>query len=288
MPFISGAKSIIKEVDNHFELSKEYLDKNGWRFKKIIATRLASVLGKNSFTSPFKIWCQMVNIYTEKMDKMVSDVGNAVEPKVRKFVEQHFRDKTGLDVKYSFYEPSKFNWDMWKGIDDVFGGIPDGEPYVDGKLAFDKGLPILEIKTSSIDAFKYKKEKGVFVLQKDEKGNPIVKELGTKKLHWYNDNGTIKVPEEYKYQLGLYMYLRNTQNGMIACVFVNTDDYPHPDTAIVDKNNIIAANINFDRNVFEKELQIARDWYYKYIKTGISPNMTEEDRKWIQEVEWEK
>ncbi|MCQ3915071.1 MAG: hypothetical protein MJ201_04985 [Mycoplasmoidaceae bacterium] len=65
----------------------------------------------------------------------------------------------------------------------MFGGIPDGEPVnASGIVDYSTGNPMLEIKTSSIDAFVYKTEKGLLHMQKEPNGLPFVKEQGKKKL----------------------------------------------------------------------------------------------------------
>ena len=48
------------------------------------------------------------------------------------------------NIKFKTYIPSQINWNVFD--DDVFGGIPDGEPVNDnGEFSYDDGLPMLEI-----------------------------------------------------------------------------------------------------------------------------------------------
>jgi hypothetical protein len=48
-------------------------------------------------------------------------------------------------------------------------------------IDYSNNKPMLEIKTSSIDSFVYKKEKNELKMQKDAGGLPLIKTKGTKK-----------------------------------------------------------------------------------------------------------
>lgn len=281
MPFNKELNKDFFVKEDCIQLSNDYLKSNSFRFKKITGTRLASVLGLSKFNSPFKQWCFMVNIYEEKMDPVMSKIGWTVEPKVRDLVCQQ------LGGKYKDYVPKDVKYDVFKDIDEVFGGIPDGEPMNDkGEVDYSTGLPMLEVKTASIDSFKYKKVKGCFEFQKDANGTPIVKETGTKKLSWFNNDGEIQISTEYQYQLGLYLYLRQAKKGVFAVCFLPTEAYADPEAYQLDMNQVYLIDYVLDNpESMKKNLEIARKWYAKYIKSGISPKMTEEDKIWLKEVE---
>lgn len=281
MPFIKKLNNDFVIKDNHFELTPTYL-KDSWKFKKITGTRLSAVLGKNKYTSPFKVWCCMVGIYSEPIDPTLAKLGQYVEPKVRDYVSQK------LNIKFKDYVPSQVNWDVFKDVDKVFGGIPDGEPIDDnGNIDYSNNKPMLEIKTTSIDAFVYKTQKGLLHMQKDEQGLPLVKEAGKKKLSWFDDNGKLKISNEYMYQLGLYLYLRKINRGMFAVCFLTGQDYAHPEEFKIDEHEVHMCGFGIsDMTKFSKQvIEPARAWYEKYIKTGISPEMTEADKQWLKEVE---
>ena len=284
MPFTKELNKDFKIVDNHFELSPDYLQKNQWRFKKITGTKFFNILNDKAdgFSSPFKIWCQMVGIYTEAMDPMLSKVGQIVEPKVREYVESKF------NIKYKCYDPASVKWDVFHE-NKIFGGIPDGEPEDnEGNLDYSNNKPMLEVKTSSIDRFDYKKVKGCFELQKDANGLPIVKVPGAKRLTWFNPDGSFKISKEYQFQLGLYLYLRNINNGMFAVVFLKPQDYLHPELVDVKDREVVTVAFNPTQDI-KKTLQPfidkAETWYKKYILTGVSPEMLDSDKVWIKEVE---
>lgn len=281
MPFIKQLNKDFFIKDNHFELSPDYL-KDSWKFKKITGTRLGSVLGLNKYTSPLKVWCMMVGIYTEPMDPTLAKLGMYIEPKVRDYVSQK------LNVKFKDYVPSEVKWDVFKKVDDVFGGIPDGEPInQDGTVDYSTGNPMLEIKTTSIDSFVYKTEKGLLHMQKEEDGTPKVKIEGGKKLSWYDNNGKFIIPNEYMYQLGLYLYLRKINKGAFAVCFLKKEDYAHPENFKIEDHEIVIKQMSLNGGIekLKPTLDKAREWYHKHIKTGISPEITEADRKWLREVE---
>ncbi|XQP55985.1 MAG: MPN551 family DNA-binding protein [Mycoplasmoidaceae bacterium] len=282
MPFVKQLNKDFVIRDDHFELTPEYIKANSFKFKKITGTRLSSIIGKNKYTSPLKQWCCMTGLYTEPIDPTVAKLGMYVEPKVRDYVSNN------LNIKFKDYVPSEVKWDVFKNIDDVFGGIPDGEPVdEDGNLDYASGKPMLEIKTSSIDAFVYKTEKGLLRMQKDEQGYPLIKEPGKKKLSWFGADGKLAISDEYKYQLGLYLYLRKVNTGMFAVCFLTKEDYLHPENFKIEDHEVYLRNLkitNFD--VFEKQvIEPARTWYRRYIKDGISPTITEADKQWLKEVE---
>jgi hypothetical protein len=63
----------------------------------------------------------------------------------------------------------------------MFGGLIDAEPVKNGKIDYSTKLPMLEIKTSSIDSFKYRVENNQMEMIVDHNGLPVVKELNAKK-----------------------------------------------------------------------------------------------------------
>ena len=54
MPFIKKINEDFFLEDNQIILSKNYLEKNRNRFKKITGSRFSSVVGFNEYTTPFK------------------------------------------------------------------------------------------------------------------------------------------------------------------------------------------------------------------------------------------
>lgn len=275
MPFTKKPNFDFKIENNKIVLGKDYLFKNKKYFKKITGSRLASILGLNSFTTPVKAWAIMTNIFKDEMDPTLLETGIIIEPKIKKYVEKK------LNIHYLTYNPIKVKFDIFND-NDIFGGIPDGEPIeLTGKINYDLG-PMLEIKTSSYDAFVFKNEKNVLKLIKDSNNIPLVKVKNKKYESWFNEN-KINIPTEYAYQLGLYMFLRKINNGLFAVSFIEKQYYANPNAFIPNEKNTYLINFKINNiDSFSKKIDQAREWYQKYILTGISPELTPEDMKWIK------
>lgn len=278
MPFKATYKKDFEIKDKKIYLSSQYLATNLKKFKKITGSRLASILGKNKYTSPLKTWCMMTNIYYEEMDETLSRVGNVIEPKIKTFVEEQ------LGIKYKQYNPFVIKWDLFSD-NPVFGGIPDGEPISDSdEFLYNKGYPMLEIKTTSIDSFVYRTEDNVLKMQKDENNIPLVKVVNGKLDSWFDENKKLIIPTEYELQLSLYLYLRNVSKGLFAVAFLEKEYYANPDSFDPKKARIEFAEIELDRQNFEKIVVIAQEWFEKYITTGISPELTPSDELWLNNL----
>lgn len=274
MPFIKKNNIDFSLVDNEIKLSDDYIKSNAFRFKKITGTRFASILNLNKYTSPVKMWSMMVNIYNEPMDDMYALAGNIIEPKIHRYI----CDK--LKIEFKQYVPNQIGWDVFKE-NKIYGGIPDGEPIdLTGKFLYPE-MPMLEIKTTSIDSFKFKKEGNNFVLCKDENNNPIVKNIGEKKKSWFDINNEIIIPNEYKFQLGLYCYLRNITKGVFAICFLETDDYINPTKVDINKREIKIVDFNLEREQFSQFVNFGEQWYKKYILKGTSPKLSNDDLIWF-------
>jgi hypothetical protein len=169
MPLIAyNFKDNVEIGSNTITLKEAYLKKSAHRFKKITGSRFAAVLGMDKYKTPFMVWMDMVHLFKDDMDPTLANSGNVIEPKIRDFVTKQ------LNIQFLFHDPFVVNFDVFKS-NNIFGGIPDGEPTVLGKIDYSTGLPMLEIKTSSIDKLKYgKNEKEQLRMQQDEHGCPIV------------------------------------------------------------------------------------------------------------------
>ena len=277
MPFTKQINKDFYIKNNRIYLSDEYDNKNKKYFKKITGSRFASILNLNQYTSPVQAWCTIVNIYKDEMDSTLAIVGSTIEPKIRDYVTKI------TNIKFKVYNPIEVKWNVFD--DPVFGGIPDGEPIDNnGNFAYDQGLPMLEIKTSSEDKLSYEKINGSFRIKKDANNFPIIKEIGKKKESWFV-NQQFKVSTEYCLQLLLYMYLRNVKNGIFAVAFLKPEDYVYPEKFDADKHEIHFAELNInDFNNLESTIAYARDWYKLYvIDNHYSMKLEERDKKWLSE-----
>lgn len=116
-----------KIIDNHIEL--EELPK---KFKKLTATRFATVMGLNAWATPFSAWCEITKTWEKPFEDTVYTIaGKTIEPKVIKYLnEVMFMDiKDPTDVYGDdyfkktwgdFFPDRKELGGMWDAIGDDF------------------------------------------------------------------------------------------------------------------------------------------------------------------------
>lgn len=116
-----------KIIDNHVEL--EELPK---KFKKLTATRFATVMGLNAWATPFSSWCEITKTWEKPFEDTVYTIaGKTIEPKVIKYLnEVMFMDiKDPTDVYGAdyfrktwgdFFPDRKELGGMWDAIGDDF------------------------------------------------------------------------------------------------------------------------------------------------------------------------
>lgn len=277
MPFIKQPNQNFKLENNQIVLDKAYFQANQAKFKKITGSRFASILNLNKYSSPVKTWAMMVGIYSEPMDETVALVGNTIEPMIRDYVSQT------MHLNFISYDPSKIKWDMFKE-NKIFGGIPDGEPvHENGRLAYDMGAPMLEIKTTSIDSFVYQNIDNKLTLINDENNLPKIKVKNGKRDTWFDSNQNVLIPTEYKFQLGLYCYLRQITKGIFAVAFLKPEDYAHPAKTNIYEREIKIVDFQVDLVQFQTYIDQATQWYNDFIKTGISPVLSQQDLMWYEQ-----
>lgn len=280
MGFIKKINKDFSIENNQIILSKEYLSKNKWRFKKITGSRFASVIGKNKYNTPLKMWCIMVGIYRDDFDPFFAEIGNIIEPKIT----QYAREK--LKTDFMVYDPRKISWDIFPN-DKIFGGIPDGEP-IDKDGMFDyKNHPMLEVKTTGIDSFKYTHVNNQFVLQKNEFNLPIVKQECGNYQKWFKDD-KIVIPYEYIFQLSLYLYLRKITKGIFFICFLTMDNYINPTQFSADNSLIEVCELQINMKLFQAHVKSATEWYERHIIPGASPFISSKDEEFLLEINNEK
>ncbi len=278
MPFIKKLDQDFFIKDKRFFLNQSYVEKNINCFKKITGTRLAGILGLNKYSSPLKTWASMVNIYKDEIDPTLAKVGSIVECKVRDFVSNI------LNIKFRSYNPKDIAFDLFKD-NKIFGGIPDGEPIDEnGYISYKDNKPMLEIKTTSVDNFMYKKINNSLILLKDEFGYPIVKQKFAKKKLMFIKN-EIQIPIEYQCQLMLYLHLRNVNFGIFAFAFLEKEDYKYPENFDPYKRDIHIVEMRIKNNTELLSLiNYAQRWYKNYmINNTFSPKFSNLDEKWIED-----
>ncbi|AFO51699.1 putative YqaJ family viral recombinase [Candidatus Mycoplasma haematolamae str. Purdue] len=194
--------------------------------------------------------------------------------------------KRELNKHFVSYDPKKIGYDLFHDVE-IFGGIPDGEEVVGNSVQ-----SILEIKTTPLDKYCYTIEENELRLVKDQQGFPVVKEYRGNLNKWFGFSNTkLKIPEEYQYQLALYLYLRGIEKGYFCVAFLNKEHYLSPESYVPQPKSrigkesphlVVIEEMNINLEKFSKCVETARSWYKKYIMGGISPTLTPQDLNWIR------
>ena len=133
--------------------------------------------------------------------------------------------------------------------ENVFGGMVEGYIIYNGERA-----AVLEIKTAG------DKEK------------------------WLDENGNIaKVPENYLYQASLYATLGGLERIVFAVGFLTEGDYDDPKGFVPDEENFAIVIVN--RMDISDDMEIAEEWFNRYILGGITPRWTEADAELVRRLQ---
>lgn len=207
--------------------------------KKLTATRFATIMGLNAWSTPFSAWCEMTRTYEEPFeDSIYTIAGKVIEPKICEYLRtRYFMDiKSPTDV----YGPDYFKKTWGDFFPDVqgLGGMWDflGDDFV------------VEVKT-------------------------------TKRVEdWRGVDGEVEPPIYYKLQASLYAYLLGFDNVVMTCSFLQDKDYEDPEDFVptVDNTVIIEFKLSeafptFKESYVEPALKFWRD----HVLTGISPEFDE-------------
>ena len=102
------------------------LDKLPKKFKKLTATRFATILGLNAWSTPFEAWCAITRTYEEPFeDTIYTKAGKVIEPKIIEYLNDvmFMEIKSPTDV----YGPDYFKktWGDFFPDWEIFGGMWD-------------------------------------------------------------------------------------------------------------------------------------------------------------------
>lgn len=207
--------------------------------KKLTATRFATIMGLNAWSTPFSAWCEMTRTYEEPFeDSIYTIAGKVIEPKICEYLrDRYFMDiKSPTDVYGSDY--FKKTWGDFFPDVEALGGMWDflGDDFV------------VEVKT-------------------------------TKRVEdWRGVDGTVEPPIYYKLQASLYAYLLGFDNVVMTCSFLQDKDYANPEAFVptVDNTVVIEFKLSeafptFKESYIDPALKFWRD----HVLTGISPEFDE-------------
>lgn len=207
--------------------------------KKLTATRFATIMGLNAWSTPFSAWCEMTRTYEEPFeDSIYTIAGKVIEPKICDYL----RDRYFMDIKSptDVYGPDYFRktWGDFFPDVEALGGMWDflGDDFV------------VEVKT-------------------------------TKRVEdWRGVDGTVEPPIYYKLQASLYAYLLGFDNVVMTCSFLQDKDYANPEAFVptVDNTVVIEFKLSEAFPTFkESYIDPALKFWSDHVLTGISPEFDE-------------
>lgn len=207
--------------------------------KKLTATRFATIMGLNAWSTPFSAWCEMTRTYEEPFEDSIYTVaGKVIEPKICKYLKsRYFMDiKSPTDVYGEDY--FKKTWGDFFPDSEALGGMWDflGDDFV------------VEVKT-------------------------------TKRVEdWKGVDGKVEPPIYYKLQAALYAYLLGFDDVVMTCSFLQDKDYVNPEAFVpnVDNTVVIEFKVSEEFPTFkESYIEPALKFWRDHVLTGISPEFDE-------------
>lgn len=210
------------------------------RPKKLTATRFATVLGLNPWSTPFEVWCEITRTYQKPFEETIyTAAGKTIEPKQAQFMKKSYF-MTNIVTPTDIYGEDYFNrtyGDFFKD-EPIFGGMWDYLLFNENK----KPVTVLEMKT-------------------------------TKRAEdWAKD-----IPEYYALQAALYAYLLGVDDVIMVASFLSDKDYKDPAQFIPSAKNTITVPFKVSERYpeFKKFLKKAEKWWKDHVETGISPAFDE-------------
>lgn len=211
------------------------------RPKKLTATRFATVLGLNPWSTPFEIWCAVTRTWEKPFeDTKFTLAGKAIEPKQAAYMKDTYM-MSNLVTPTEIWGEDYFH----KTYGDFFpeqkilGGMYDFLLY--GKNG--KPTTVLEMKTTG------------------------------RVEDWKDD-----IPEYYALQAALYAYLLGVDEVIMVASFLEPKDYDNPEKFVCSGENTITRPFKVSERYpdFEKKyVKPALKWWKDYVESGISPAFDE-------------
>lgn len=205
--------------------------------KKLTATRFATILGLNPWSTPFEIWCEITRTYQKPFEDTIYTIaGKTIEPKQAAYMKKSYF-MTNLVSPTDIYGADYFKktWGDFFSDTAVLGGMWD-------YLLHDKdGKPttVLEMKT-------------------------------TKRAEDWSED----IPEYYALQAALYAYLLGVDEVIMVASFLEDKDYTDPSKYAPSATNttVIPFRVSERYPEFEKKyVKPALKWWKDHVETGISP-----------------
>ena len=221
-------------IDSHLEVTPPK------KPKKITATRFATILGLNPWSTAFEMWCEITKTFAKPFEDTIYTVaGKKIEPKQIEYMRKAY-GMYNLKTPTDIYGPDYFNktyGDFFRDYD-VLGGMWDS------LLVDANGKPeaVLEFKTTK------------------------------RSEDWAND-----IPEYYALQAALYAYLLDVDDVIMVASFLETKDYEDPENFVPSASNTITVEFKVSERYpdFGRKVAQAIAWWKDHVVTGISPDYDE-------------
>lgn len=204
--------------------------------KKLTATRFATILGLNPWSTPFEIWCEVTRTYAKPFEETkYTAAGKAIEPKQAQYMMNSYF-MTDLVSPTDLYGKDYFKKTFGDFFHDTptLGGMWDYLRMKDGKPT-----AVLEMKT-------------------------------TKRAEDWSED----IPEYYALQAALYAYLLGVDDVIMVASFLEEKDYDHPENYVCNVHNTITRPFkvserypNFERDYVKPALK----WWKDHVESGLSP-----------------
>lgn len=228
-------------------ITMEWLDGNRIQIvppkrpKKLTATRFATILGLNPWSTPFEIWCAVTRTWEKPFeDTKYTLAGKVIEPKQAAYMKDTYM-MSNLVTPTEIWGEDYFH----KTYGDFFpeqkilGGMYDFLLY--GKNG--KPTTVLEMKTTG------------------------------RVEDWKDD-----IPEYYALQAALYAYLLGVDDVIMVASFLEPKDYDDPEKFVCSGENTITRPFKVSERYpdFEKKyVKPALKWWKDFVESGISPAFDE-------------
>lgn len=204
--------------------------------KKITATRFATILGLNPWSTAFEMWCEITKTYQKPFeDTKYTIAGKIIEPKQIAYMRKAYV-MTNLRTPTDVYGENYFN-KMWG---DFFHDVPIFGGMWDSLLVDENGKPeaVLEFKTTK------------------------------RSEDWANN-----IPEYYALQAALYAYLLGVDDVIMVASFLVDKDYDNPEAYVPTAKNTITKEFKVSERYpnFAEMVEKARAWWMTHVETGTSP-----------------
>ena len=211
------------------------------RPKKLTATRFATVLGLNPWSTPFEIWCAVTRTWEKPFeDTKYTLAGKSIEPKQAAYMKDTYM-MSNLVTPTEIWGEDYFHKTYGDFFPEqkVLGGMYDF-------LLYDKNCKpttVLEMKTTG------------------------------RVEDWKDD-----IPEYYALQAALYAYLLGVDEVIMVASFLEPKDYDDPEKFVCSGENTITRPFKVSERYpdFEKKyVKPALKWWKDYVESGISPAFDE-------------